>query len=272
MTRNMIRTCQGQEPANPRSGPWAAWADALFVSMLQCSDRPTTGQARQAIAAAIHAYSGRGCAERVAQEFGDHPETAVVRMRWALAVASECSDQHERLSGADIIAGRPGSRPRGVAQHTYVNYLTYMSDGPDVVAAQELRVAIGRVARRLRQLYATERESAASFIELGILVRLEREGPTSPTTLAAGEGVTSQAVAGVVRELERRALVERTGGQEDRRRVTVAITGAGRELLVSRENAVVDAMIRALADEYTPAERRQLESAVPLLNRLATRL
>jgi len=45
MTRNMIRTCQGQEPANPRSGPWAAWADALFVSMLQCSDRPTTGQA-----------------------------------------------------------------------------------------------------------------------------------------------------------------------------------------------------------------------------------
>jgi len=98
MTRNMIRTCQGQEPANTRSRPRAAWADALFVSMLQCSDRPSTGQARQAIAAAIDAYSGRGCAERVAQEFGDHPETAVVRMRWALAVAGECSDQRERLT------------------------------------------------------------------------------------------------------------------------------------------------------------------------------
>ena len=57
--------------------------------MLQCSDRPSTGQARQAIAAAIRAYSGRGCAERVAQEFGDHPETAVIRMRWARAVARE---------------------------------------------------------------------------------------------------------------------------------------------------------------------------------------
>ena len=147
-----------------------------------------------------------------------------------------------------------------------------MGDGPDVIAAQDLRVAIGRVARRLRQLYATERESAASFIELGILVRLAREGPTSPTTLATGEGVTSQAIAGVVRELERRALVERTGGQTDRRRVAVAITDAGQELLKSRENAVVDAMVRALADEYTPAERRQLESAVPLLNRLAKRL
>jgi DNA-binding MarR family transcriptional regulator len=147
-----------------------------------------------------------------------------------------------------------------------------MRDGYDVVAAQDLRVAIGRVARRLRQLYATERQSAASFIELGILVHLERDGPASPTTLAAGEGVTTQAIAGVVRELERRALVERTGSQTDRRRVAVAITDAGRELLISRENAVVDAMVSALADEYTPAERRQLEAAVPLLNRLAKRL
>ena len=144
--------------------------------------------------------------------------------------------------------------------------------GRNVIAAQDLRVAIGRVARRLRQLYATERESAASFIELGILVHLQREGPASPTTLAAGEGVTSQAIAGVVRELERRALVERTGGQQDRRRVAVAITDAGRELLISRENAVVDAMVKALAEEYTPPERRQLEAAVPLLNRLAKRL
>jgi DNA-binding MarR family transcriptional regulator len=147
-----------------------------------------------------------------------------------------------------------------------------MADGQDVAAAQELRLAIGRVARRLRQLYATDRESAVSFIELGILVRLEREGPTSPGTLAAGESVTSQAIAGVVRELERRALVQRTGDQADRRRVAVAITDAGRELLRSREHAVVDAMVTALAGEYTTAERRQLESAVPLLNRLAHRL
>jgi len=146
-----------------------------------------------------------------------------------------------------------------------------MTDSPDVLAAQDLRLAIGRVARRLRQLYATERDSAANFIELGILVRLQREGPTSPSMLATGEGVTSQAIAGVVRELERRALVERTGSQADRRRVAVAITDAGRQLLMSREHVVVDAMMRALA-EYTPAERRQLESAIPLLNHLAQTL
>jgi len=64
-------------------------AEALFASALQRSDRPSPGQVRKAVAAAIRAYGGRGCAELVAQEFGDHPETAVERMLWARAVASE---------------------------------------------------------------------------------------------------------------------------------------------------------------------------------------
>jgi hypothetical protein len=61
----------------------AARADALFVSALQRSDEPTAGQVRQAVTTAIRAFGSRGCVERVAQEFGDHPEAAVARMRWA---------------------------------------------------------------------------------------------------------------------------------------------------------------------------------------------
>jgi hypothetical protein len=64
-------------------------ADALFVSALQRSDELSAGQIRQAVAAAVGAYGCSGCAERVAQEFGDHPETAAARMRWALAVADQ---------------------------------------------------------------------------------------------------------------------------------------------------------------------------------------
>ena len=67
----------------------AVWADALFVSAMQPSDNPNAGQVRQAAAAAVRAFGGQGCAERVAQEFGDHPENAVMRMRWARAVVSE---------------------------------------------------------------------------------------------------------------------------------------------------------------------------------------
>src|SRR6516164_2700531 len=67
----------------------AVWAEALFVSVLQRSDRPSPGQVRKAIAAAMRAHGGPGCAELVAQEFGDHPEAAVERMCWARAVAGE---------------------------------------------------------------------------------------------------------------------------------------------------------------------------------------
>ena len=66
-------------------------ADALFASVLQRSDNPSAGQVRKAIAATVCAYGDLGCVQRVAQEFGDHPEAAVDRMRWARAVADELS-------------------------------------------------------------------------------------------------------------------------------------------------------------------------------------
>lgn len=73
-------------------------ADALFASALQRSDQPSPGQVRQAIAAAVAAYGGRGCAARVAQAFGEHPETAVARMRWALAMVARAAVPAPRLA------------------------------------------------------------------------------------------------------------------------------------------------------------------------------
>jgi hypothetical protein len=67
----------------------AVRAEALFASVLQRSERPSPGQVRKAVAAARRTRGGRGCAELVAQEFGDHPEAAVERMRWARAMVSE---------------------------------------------------------------------------------------------------------------------------------------------------------------------------------------
>jgi hypothetical protein len=67
----------------------AVRSEALFVSALQRSDNPGTGQVRQSVARAVREFGSRGCAARVAQEFGDHPETAVARMRWARQVIEE---------------------------------------------------------------------------------------------------------------------------------------------------------------------------------------
>jgi len=62
-------------------------ADALFASELQRCDEPYADQVRQAVATSIREFGYLGCVARVAQEFGDHPETAVIRMRWARAMA-----------------------------------------------------------------------------------------------------------------------------------------------------------------------------------------
>ena len=66
-------------------------AGALFASPLQRSDEPSARQVRQAIATALAAYGVRGCAARVAQAYGEHPETALTRMRWALTAAASAS-------------------------------------------------------------------------------------------------------------------------------------------------------------------------------------
>jgi hypothetical protein len=76
-------------PMMPDPSTGTLQADAIFASGLQRGDEPTAGRVRQAVAAAVRAFGYSGCAERVAQEFGDHPETAVIRMRWPRAVARE---------------------------------------------------------------------------------------------------------------------------------------------------------------------------------------
>jgi uncharacterized membrane protein len=63
-------------------------AEALFASSLQPSDRPTSAQIRAAVATTLNAQGAAGCAAHLAAEYGDHPELAASRMRWALAIVA----------------------------------------------------------------------------------------------------------------------------------------------------------------------------------------
>ena len=84
---------------------------ALFVSRLQradapAADAPAADAVAEAVRVTVRQFGVRGCAARMAQEFGDHPETAAARMRWI-----------RQLVG-DIPAGpepAPVSRPRCAA-------------------------------------------------------------------------------------------------------------------------------------------------------------
>ncbi|MCY1138973.1 hypothetical protein OWR29_13270 [Actinoplanes sp. Pm04-4] len=58
-------------------------SEALFVSTLQSSQRPTPEVIREAVTAMVDRLGEARCAELVAQEFGEHPDCALGRMRWA---------------------------------------------------------------------------------------------------------------------------------------------------------------------------------------------
>jgi hypothetical protein len=63
-------------------------AQALFVSHLQPSQQPPAHQVAAAIEESLRRFGPVGCAAATAAEYGDHPETAASRMRWALALSA----------------------------------------------------------------------------------------------------------------------------------------------------------------------------------------
>jgi hypothetical protein len=67
-----------------RSQLLAARAAALFASDLSAGSRPTGAIVEAAIVRAVRAYGGtRGCVAAMAAAYGECPETAAPRMRWA---------------------------------------------------------------------------------------------------------------------------------------------------------------------------------------------
>lgn len=135
--------------------------------------------------------------------------------------------------------------------------------------AGQLKVAIGRIARRLRQAHEV---GELTLSEVSVLSRLDRESPLPPGQLAESERVRPQAMAVTLATLERRGMVERMPDPADRRRVFVVPTEAGRAVVRDRRSATIQRLACALGEEFTDAERRRLLAVVPLLDRLAERL
>jgi len=77
----------------------SAWCEALFASTLQPSDSPTPGMIAQAVSYALRQFGADGRAGRMAQEFGDYPDTAASRMRWVRQFAQTPGEDRSASSG-----------------------------------------------------------------------------------------------------------------------------------------------------------------------------
>ncbi|MEU6776798.1 MarR family transcriptional regulator [Streptomyces sp. NPDC046759] len=134
--------------------------------------------------------------------------------------------------------------------------------------AVELRLAMGRIVRRLRQAHAV---GDVTLSGASVLARLARTGPDSPGSLAELERVRPQAMASTLAGLEQRGLVRRTPDTADGRRAIVSLTDEGQAVLEQRRSESVSRLAHALGD-FTPQERQALYDVLPLLDRLAERL
>jgi DNA-binding MarR family transcriptional regulator len=147
--------------------------------------------------------------------------------------------------------------------------LTIVTDEDLLQASADLRVALGRVIRRLRQGYVV---GELTLPERSVLSRLDREGPATPGCLADLERVKPQAMGVTLAGLVERGLVERRKDDSDGRKVLMSVTETGVKLLTDRRSQTTRQMAAALAGKFTAAEQRALIAAIPLIERLADEL
>lgn len=126
-----------------------------------------------------------------------------------------------------------------------------------------LRVAIGRIARQLRQSQA----GGLTVTQLSALVTLEQRGPLRLTDLAAVEGITPSTLSRIVAPLEERGYLVRTTDPADRRSSFVAVSDRAVDVLARlrvERTVLLSRRIASLDD----SSRAALAAALPALERL----
>ena len=135
------------------------------------------------------------------------------------------------------------------------------------VLAGEMRAAVGRLSRRLRQEKAEHELSDAQF---GVLALLHREGPKTLGELADAERVRPPSMTRTVACLVEDGLVERLADPADGRVTRIRPTAEGTALVLDVRRSR-DAWLVARLEELPPEDLRLLHDAAAVLRAVADR-
>ena len=131
--------------------------------------------------------------------------------------------------------------------------------------ATELRATIGKLKRHLRE-QVNGGDLAPS--QVSVLLRLEKDGPATASSLARAEGMRPQSMAAVVAALETAGLVIGAPDPKDGRQTLLSLTEACRIWVREGRAARQDWLSRIIAARLTGPEQERLADAVALLARL----
>ena len=128
-----------------------------------------------------------------------------------------------------------------------------------------LRVALARLARRLRQEAMAVDDVTPS--QVSAMASLGLLGRATLGELAVAERVQPPSMTRIVAKLEESGFVSRTVDPTDRRFVRVELTAAGEEFL-ERSRTRRDAYLAGRVAGLDPDDRALLIDALPILERL----
>ena len=141
-----------------------------------------------------------------------------------------------------------------------------MPDNTDATtAAREIRVVVGRLRRRLKELSGQHELTPA---QVSVLSRIDKSGPASASELAAAERIRPQSMATILAALEEQGVIRRDPDPRDGRRQLVSIAPAGWEKIEGDRQIREEWLARALRERFTEAERHTLMAGLALLDRL----
>jgi MarR family transcriptional regulator, organic hydroperoxide resistance regulator len=137
----------------------------------------------------------------------------------------------------------------------------------DIPAEEYLCTRIRRAEQALMGHHESVlRGYGLTMTQYTVLLAISREGGMSGAQLARSAGVTQQTMAAVLTGLEAKQLIARQPSPVHAKVLIAALTEQGREAL-NRAYQEVNALERAFADTFTPAEHASLRD---LLERATT--
>jgi DNA-binding MarR family transcriptional regulator len=137
-------------------------------------------------------------------------------------------------------------------------------DDADAHLASAFRIAVMRLSRRLRSERSDE---TLGLSQLSALSTLIRNGPLSPTALAELERIQPPSMTRVITALEERGLLERAPHPTDGRQSVIAITEAGRAIVLEDRRRRAAWLAQRFAT-LSPEEQQQIAKALPIIERI----
>ena len=132
-------------------------------------------------------------------------------------------------------------------------------------AARDLRVMFSRLRRQLKDVTTG---AGLTPSQTAVLTRLWKEGASSTSALAASEQMRPQSMAAILAGLDQHGLIRRAPDPDDGRRQMISLTAAGRRRAESDRQIREEWLARAMQERYSERERRVINDALSLLQRL----